>query len=67
MELNGGSMSGMAGRFGTADPKSKITEYLATHYGNCGNDIRNILNETKVGAWKKPSLAEVLNSVFSDR
>ncbi len=50
---------------GIADPKSKMAEYIVAQYGNGSTDVRSILNETKVGAWRKPTLQKMLNTVFS--
>ncbi len=54
-----------AGTNGNADPKSRMAEYIATYYGVNDNDVRSILNETKVGAWRRQNLYRMLNTVFS--
>ena len=51
--------------YGNADPKSRMAEYIATHYGIDNNDVRSILNETKVGARRRQKLHSMLNTVFS--
>ena len=54
--------------YGAVDPKSRMAEYIATQYGyNSGNDIRSILNETKIGAQRKQTLEKMLNTVFATR
>lgn len=51
---------------GAADLKLKVAEYIATQYGyDRGTDVRSILNETKIGAQRKPTLQDMLNSVFT--
>ncbi|MFC1920834.1 hypothetical protein ACFLYQ_03805 [Chloroflexota bacterium] len=48
------------------DPKSRMAEYVASYYGNnSNNDVRSILNETKVGAQRRQNLQKILNTVFS--
>ncbi|MFC1900382.1 hypothetical protein ACFLYN_02200 [Chloroflexota bacterium] len=49
---------------GNADPKSRIAEYFAEYYGY-SNDVRSILNETKVGALRRQNSNKTINSVFS--
>ncbi|MFC2069959.1 hypothetical protein ACFLTB_02140 [Chloroflexota bacterium] len=52
--------------YGAVDPKSRMAEYIATKYGyNSNNDVRSILNETKIGAQRRQTLQKMLNTVFS--
>ena len=64
-------MEAQTGKAGSkkSDPASlklRVVEYLVAQY-DCGDstDIRSILNETKVGAWRRPTLQQVLNRVFT--
>jgi hypothetical protein len=51
-----------------ADYQSKMASYITTQYGSgSSDDIRVILNETKVGAWRRPTLQKMLNTVFTNR
>ncbi len=49
-----------------ADLKLRVAEHILAQYDGYGtNDVRNILNETKVGAWRRPTLLKMLKMVFS--
>ncbi len=51
---------------GNSDPKSRMAEYITNCYGyNNSNDIRSIINETKIGAQRRQHLHKMLNTVFS--
>jgi len=49
-----------------ADLKVKMAEHIIAQY-NCNgkNDVRDILTETKVGAWTRPALLKIIKTVFS--
>ncbi len=50
----------------TTDLKLRVVEHILAQYDGYGaNDVRNILNETKVGAWRRPTLLKMLKMVFS--
>lgn len=49
-----------------ADLKLRVAEHILAQYDCCGTtDVRNILDETKVGAWRRPALQKMLKMVFS--
>jgi len=49
-----------------ADLKLRVAEHILAQYDCYGTtDIRNILDETKVGAWRRPTLLKILKMVFS--
>jgi hypothetical protein len=49
-----------------ADIQMRMAKHIITQYGYHDNiDIRHILNETKAGAWRKPALLKMLETVFS--
>lgn len=49
-----------------ADIQMRMAKHILTQYGYHDNiDIRHILNETKAGAWRKPALLKMLETVFS--
>jgi len=49
-----------------ADCRMRMAEHIIAQYGpNNSTDIRDILNETKIGAWRRPTLYRMLNTVFS--
>ena len=49
-----------------ADLQLRVAEHILAQYDGCGaTDVRDILNETKVGAWRKPALLKILKMVFS--
>lgn len=49
-----------------ADLRMRVAEHILAQYDSDGTtDVRNILNETKVGAWQRTTLAKVLKMVFS--
>lgn len=45
------------------DLKLKLAEHIITQYGG-GTDVRSILTETKVGAWRRETLLKKLRTVF---
>ena len=50
-----------------ADLKWKVAEYIVAQndcYGTA-DVVRNILTETKVGAWRRPALLKMLKMIFS--
>ncbi|MFQ6121739.1 MAG: hypothetical protein ACE5LA_01595 [Dehalococcoidales bacterium] len=48
-----------------ADLKLRVAEHIIAQYGFYGTDeVRNILTETKVGAWRRPALLKRLKMVF---
>ncbi len=48
------------------DLKLRVAEYiLAQSVYSTNDDVRSILAETKVGAWRRPALLEKLKMVFS--
>ena len=49
-----------------ADLKLRVAEHILAQY-DCysATDVRSILNETKVGAWGRPTLQNMLKMVFS--
>lgn len=48
------------------DLKMRVAERVIGQYGypEC-EEVRNILNETKVGAWRRPSLEKELRIIFA--
>ena len=49
-----------------ADLKLRVAEHILAQYDCYGNtDVRDILNETKPGAWRRPTLLKMLKMVFS--
>ena len=49
-----------------ADLRVRIAEHILAQYDSHGTtDVRNILNETKVGAGQRTTVAEFLKMVFS--
>lgn len=49
-----------------ADLRMRVAEHILAQYDSHGTtDVRNILNETKVGAWQRTTLPKVLKMVFS--
>jgi len=49
----------------TVDPRVRVAEHILAQYGSSGNtDIRNILNETKVGASRRTTVRKFLTMVF---
>ena len=49
-----------------ADLQMRMAEHILTQYGYYDTtDIRHILNETKAGAWRKPTILKMLEPVFS--
>jgi len=49
-----------------ADLQLRVAEHILAQY-DCydATDVRNILNETKAGAWRRPTLLKMLKMVFS--
>ncbi|MFC2010447.1 hypothetical protein ACFLVU_00210 [Chloroflexota bacterium] len=48
------------------DLQVKMAEHILAQYDfNSRNDIRDILNETKSGAWKKSTVQKTLTMVFT--
>ena len=49
-----------------ADLKLRVAEHILAQY-DCyeATDVRNILNETKAGAWRRPTLLNMIKMVFS--
>ena len=46
--------------------KLRVAEHILAQYDCYGTtDVRDILNETKPGAWKRPTLLKMLKMVFS--
>ena len=46
--------------------KLRVAEHICAQYDyHETTNIRDILNETKPGAWKKPTLLKMLKMVFS--
>jgi len=49
-----------------ADLKLRVAEHIVAQYdGYATIDVRDILAETKVGAWRRPTLLKILKMVFS--
>jgi hypothetical protein len=49
-----------------ADLKLRVAEHILAQYDYCGvTDVRNILDETKVGAWRRPTLLKIIKMVFA--
>ena len=49
-----------------ADLKLRVAEHIVAQYDGYGTtDVRNILAETKVGAWRRAALLKILKMVFS--
>ena len=49
-----------------ADLKLRVAEHILAQYDCCETtDVRNILDETKVGAWRRPTLVKKLKMIFS--
>ncbi len=49
-----------------ADLRVRVAEHILAQYGYSGTtEVRNILAETKVGAWRKSTLLEFLKTIFS--
>lgn len=49
-----------------ADLRMRIAEHILAQYDSHGNtDVRNILNETKVGAGQSTTVSKFLKMVFS--
>ncbi len=49
-----------------ADLKLRVAEHILAQYDCCEtSDVQNILDETKVGAWRRPTLQKMLKMVFS--
>jgi hypothetical protein len=49
----------------TVDPRVRVAEHILAQYGSSGtNDIRSILNETKVGASRRTTVRKFLTMVF---
>ncbi len=48
-----------------ANVRLRVAEHIIAQY-NCptNNDVQNILTETKVGAWKRPTLLKIIKMVF---
>ncbi len=47
------------------DLKIRVAEHIRAQYDCYGTtDVRDILNETKPGAWKRPTLLKMLKMVF---
>jgi hypothetical protein len=66
-EQSRASINGNAtkGRATIADLKVRIAEHILAQYGSYGTtDVRNILNETKVGASRRTTLRKFLTMVF---
>ena len=49
-----------------ADLKVSMADHLLSQYDGFGvTDIRSIVNETKVGAWRRSNLRDIVRIVFS--
>jgi len=46
------------------DLKLKLAEHIIAQYGGENSDVRSILTETKVGAWRRKALLNKLKMVF---
>ena len=47
-----------------SDSRVRMNEYFAQVYGH-SDDVRSILNETKVGAQRRQNYYKIMNNVFS--
>jgi len=46
--------------------KLRMAEHILAQYDYAGTtDVRDILNETKTGAWRRPALEKIIKMVFS--
>ena len=46
------------------DPKCKMIEHIVAQYDNSDNYVRNIMNETKVGAVNQPVILKMIKNVM---
>jgi hypothetical protein len=50
-----------------SDPRIRMVEHIVTHYDRAkSTDVRAILNETKVGAWRQPTLLKMIRNVLTE-
>jgi len=49
-----------------ADLRVRVAEHILAQYDYYGTtEVRNILDETKAGAWRRPTLLKVVKTLFS--
>ncbi len=50
-----------------SDPRIRMVEHIVAHYDRSNTtDVRSILNETKVGAWKQPTLLTMIKNIMAE-
>jgi hypothetical protein len=52
------------GRKFYTNPKCKMIEHIIAQYDYNANYVRNILNETKVGAMNQPAILKMIKNVM---
>jgi hypothetical protein len=48
------------------DPRCRMVEHIVAQYSSSENYVRNVMNETKVGATRQPVILNMIRNVITD-